>query len=212
MRGVRRIVVGLVSVGLVASVSACGSDKAKPEHSFSTLTGKTTTLALSTAFVQAVNHLGVTPTPIGRATVNLPTISFPITGGHLDIYKQGDATPQVQGEVDHNHSGLLLSVGKGKNKRAVTLKNFTIDPGATMTADVLINGRGFAKQGTLFDLDQSKIAPPEVSDSGSATISGIRVKLSDEAAAALNTAFGKNTVSGGLLVGTATINATGKSS
>lgn len=210
MRGVRRILVGAVSVGLAVSVSACGSDKAKPEHSFSTLTGKTTTLTLSAEFIQAVNHLGVTPTPIGHATVNLPTITFPITGGNLDIYKQGDTTPQVQGEVDHNHSGLQLSVGKGKNKRAVSLKNFTIDSGDTMKADVLINGRGFAKQGTLFDLDQSKIAPPEVTDSA-ATVSGIRVKLSAEAAAALNTAFGKKTVSGGLLVGTATITATGKS-
>jgi hypothetical protein len=191
-------------------VAACSSDKASPQNSFSELTGKTTTLTLSAKFVADINRLGVTPTPIGHAKVSLPTVTFPITGGNLDIYKEGDATPQIQGEVDHNHSGLQLTVGKGKTKKAIQLKNFTIDSGTAVKADVLINGKPFARQGALFDLDQSAIAPPEVTDSA-ATISGIKVNLSDDAAAALNTAFGKNTVKGGLLIGTATIDATGKS-
>lgn len=213
MRAVTKVLALIATAGLAASMAACSSDKPSPQHSFGELTGTTTTITLDTTFVTRLAGLGVTPTPIGRAKVAIPALTFPITGGHLDVYKEGDATPPVKGEIDHKGSGIELTVGKGKKKTVVALKNLIIDlDGSSLTGSVTRNGQPFAKNGELFTLDSSKMAAPAVSPSGAVTLSGITVELSDDAATALNIAFkSKVKVNGGLPVGTVTIVATGKS-
>jgi hypothetical protein len=218
MRGVRNILVVAISLGLAVSVAACSSDKPGPQHSFSELTGTTTTLKLDTKFVTGLAGLGVSPTPIGKAKIAIPSVTFPITGGHLDIYKQGDATPSVQGEIDHQGSGIRLTIGKGKKQKDLELKHLVIDPGKSLGGVVYANGTrvgGTVDQpAELFELDASKMPAPTVDADGVATLTGIKVKLSIDAAAALNIALGlkgNKQVHGGLLVGVATIVATGKS-
>jgi hypothetical protein len=205
-------VCAVVAVGVLAA--ACSSSgKPSPQHSFGSLTGKSTTLTLAPTFVQSLAKLGAAPTPIGKAQVAIPKLTFPITGGHLDIYKSGDATPPVQGVVDHRGSGLELTVGQGKKKSAIDLKNLVIDLGAkTMSGDVTRNGTVLFRDADLFTLDTSKMAPPTVTASG-VTLSGIKVELSSDAAVALKQVFNmKNSpIKGGLLVGVATIDATGSS-
>jgi hypothetical protein len=218
MRGVTRILALVATAGLAVSVAACSSDKPSPQHSFSELTGNTTTITLDNTFVAGLSALGVAPRPIGRAKIAIPKLTFPITGGHLDIYKQGDATPSVQGEIDHKGSGIQLIVGKGKKQKDVELKHLVIDPGKSLGGVVYANGARVggtvAQPAQLFVLDASKMPAPTVDSNGVATLTGIKVKLSRDAAAALNIALGlkgKKQVHGGLLVGTVTIVASGKS-
>jgi hypothetical protein len=211
MRGVRRLS-AVAAVGLL--LAACsGSGKAGPQQSFSSLTGKTTTLKLAPQFVQGLTTLGAAPTPLGKTQVAIPTITFPITGGHLDIYKSGDATPPVQGEVDHKGSGLELTVGHGKKKTSIDLQNLIVDFSAsTLTGKVTRNGTVLFRGADLFTLDTAEMAPPTVTSTG-VTLSGIKVKLSNDAAVALQTAFKvkSSLIKGGLLVGLVTIEATGSS-
>jgi hypothetical protein len=218
MRGVRNLLVVAAGLGLAVSMAACSSDKPSPQHSFSELTGKTTTIKLDNTFVAGLSALGVAPTPIGKAKIAIPSLTFPITGGHLDIYKQGDATPSVQGEIDHKGSGIQLTVGKGKKKKDIELKHLIIDPGKSLGGVVYANGARIggtvAQPAELFVLDASKMPAPTVDANGVATLTGIKVKLSSDAAAALNIALGlkgKKQVHGGLPVGVATIVAAGKS-
>lgn len=217
MPGMTKIVASVVAAGMAVSVAACSSDKPNPQTSFSELSGKTTTLKLDHTFVAGLAGLGVAPTAIGRTKISIPTLTFPITGGHLDIYKPGDATPPVQGEVDHKGSGIQLAVGKGKKQKSIELEHLVVDPGQSLGGVVYANGKRIGgtvdEPAELFDLDTSKMPPPTV-DNGVATLSGIKVKLSRDAAAALNIALGLKggkQVHGGLLVGTMTIVAAGKS-
>jgi hypothetical protein len=218
MRGVTRILALSAAAGLAVAVAGCGSDKPDPQHSYSRLTGDTTTLTLDPTFVAGLNALGVRPAPLGKAKVAMPKLTFPITGGNLDIYKPGDATPAVQGEIDHKGSGLRLTVGKGKKQKNIELKHIVIDPGKSLGGVVYANGGRIGgtvdEPAELFDLDASKMPAPTVDSDGVATLTGIKVKLSKDAAGALNLALnltGAKQVHGGLLVGTATIVAAGKS-
>jgi hypothetical protein len=211
MRGVPRVC-AVAAVGLL--FAACSSSgKSGPQHSFGSLTGKTTTLELAPEFVRGLRTLGAAPTPVGKAQVAIPNLTFPITGGHLDVYKSGDATPPVQGEIDHKGSGLELTVGHAKKKSSIDLKNLVIDFGtSSLTGEVTRNGTVLFRDADLFTLDTSKMAPPTVTSSG-VTLSGIKVELSNDAAVALQTAFKVKSalIKGGLLVGVVTIDATGSS-
>jgi hypothetical protein len=104
------------------------------------------------------------------------------------------------------HDGSGLSLTKGSTK--VTLENFVIDPGqpATLKGKVLANGSTVADSVTLFDLDGSTLKPITTDASaGTATLTGTTVRLSSDAAAALDKAFGTDAIKGGTTVGIATI-------
>jgi hypothetical protein len=110
----------------------------------------------------------------------------------------------VQGTIMHDGSGLSLTKGSTK----VTLENFVIDPGqpATLKGKVSANGSTVADSVTLFDLDGSTLKPITTDASaGTATLTGTTVRLSADAAAALDKAFGTDAIKGGTTVGIATI-------
>jgi hypothetical protein len=155
-------------------------------------------------FVSALKSLNVAPSPSGRATVTDGVATFPITGGHVTVYKPGEVDPYVQGRLIHQGSGLKLT----KNDTTVQIDNFVIDPGkpATLTGRVLANGRVVAARTKLFDLDGSTLQPITTdAQAGTATLQGTTVKLSDGAATALNRAFKTDALKGGTTVGIATI-------
>ena len=123
---------------------------------------------------------------VGTGTISGSTVTFPITGGNVKVYKKGDVTPYVQGELDHNGSGLSFTAGS----TVVQLTNFVVHPGnnSNVTGDVTLNGASAAKGAKLFDLDGSTLKPITVSN-GVATLTGTRVLLSTDAAALLDKAF-----------------------
>jgi hypothetical protein len=207
MRMFGKAVIALAAAGVLAtSVAACSSDKssAKPVADIASLSGKSTSVKLDTAFASALTSLKVTPGLIGTAKLdaNTGTLTFPITGGHVKVYKKGDVTPYVQGEVDHEGSGFSLKAGS----TTVGLQNFVVDPGnnSKLTGDVTANGKSVVKGAKLFDLDGSTLKPITVSN-GVATLTGTTVNLSKDAADLLDKTFKITALKAGMTIGVATL-------
>jgi hypothetical protein len=120
----------------------------------------------------------------------------------VTYYKPGTVSPFVQGEIDHDGSGLQLE-GGGKT---VDLTNFKIDPGASvLTGKVTVDGKQAAADAPLFFLDGRTLQPLKVNDNGTAILQGTTVKFKDETAKLLNQTFGTDALKGGLKVGVAKI-------
>jgi hypothetical protein len=199
-------VAGVAALALtgIGSGIAVAQSGPPPVATIPSLTGQSTSVKLDSGFTGALTSLGVKPAPTGTATVTDGTAKFPITGGNVTVYKPGEVTPYVQGMIMHDGSGLSLTKGSTK----VTLENFLIDPGqpATLKGKVLANGSTLADSVTLFDLDGSTLKPISTDVSaGTATLTGTTVRLSADAAAALDKAFGTDAIKGGTTVGIATI-------
>lgn len=183
---------------------AAAKDAPPPVATIAELTGRSTSVRLDPGFVQALTSLGVKPSPSGRATLAGGSATFPITGGKLTVYRPGEVDPYVQGRIEHQRSGLTLTAGD----TAVTLSDFVIDPGkpAVLTGKVTANGKVAAASLKLFDLDGSTLKPITIDKSaGTATLTGTTVRLSSEAARALNSAFKTGALTGGTTIGVATI-------
>lgn len=170
--------------------------------------GKTTAITLDSGFVAALTSLKLTPGVIGSATLSKAgVLTFPITGGNVTYYDPATGVrPYVQGELDHDGSGLSLTAGDKK----VELKNFVIDPGndSHVSGDVYLNGASVVKGANLFRLDGSTLNP--VTMEGDAYIlEGTTVYISEDAAALLNKTFGTTAVTGDLKVGIAKLTVTG---
>jgi hypothetical protein len=205
--------VAVVAV-LALTAGACGSDDdgaasqsaaaPDPVAQVDQLTGRSTAVTLDAGFVSALQSLEVTPGPVGSATIsNQGVASFPITGGNVTYYEPGTVSPFVQGEVDHDGSGLSLTAGGKK----VELTDFVVDPGASvLTGKVSVDGEVAAEDAPLFFLDGRTLNPLEVRESnGTAILEGTTVKLKTEAADLLNQTFGIQDLQEGLVIGVAKI-------
>jgi hypothetical protein len=204
----------MLLVALAVGVAACGSDDStsstssdtppEPVAAIDSLTGVATTVSLDKGFVDALGKLGLTPGTVGDAELKGTAVSFPITGGNVKYYDPNESyRPYVQGEIDHDGSGLSLTAGK----TTVELTDFVIDPGtSTLTGTVTANGKVAAKDALLFDLDGSTLEPLQVNESaGTATLAGTQVLLSQDAADLLNQTFKTDALAGGFLIGISSI-------
>jgi hypothetical protein len=199
----------LVAV-LGLGLAACGDDDEpasaarpaapEPVAQIDPLGGRTTEVALDTGFVDALGTLKLTPAPVGDGEITKAGVArFPITGGNVTYYEPGTVAPFVQGELDHDGSGLSLTGGG----TTVELTDFVIDPGASvLTGTVSVDGEVAAEEAPLFFLDGRTLEPLETS-SDTATLQGTTVKLKDEAAMLLNDTFGTDALAGGLVIGVA---------
>jgi hypothetical protein len=199
----------LATGALALGAAACGDDEPqsaaapKPVAKVDQLTGRSTAVTLDGGFVSALQQLKLTPAPLGDASVSKAGVaSFPITGGNVTYYKPGSVSPYVQGEVDHDGSGLSLT-GGGKT---VELTDFVVDPGkSVLTGTVSVDGKVAAESAPLFFLDGRTLNPLEVNDNGTAVLEGTTVKLKAEAAQLLNETFGVDALTEGLVIGVAKI-------
>ena len=175
----------------------------EPVAKIDALTGKQTDVTLDAGFVEALTALKVTPGPVGDAKISKQGVaSFPITGGNVTYYEPGTVSPYVQGLINHDGSGLSLEAG-GK---LVELENFDIDPGkSVLTGDVSVDGEEAAADAPLFFLDGRTLKPLQANDDGTAVLEGTTVKLKAEAAELLNTTFGIDALTEGLVIGVAKI-------
>lgn len=196
---------------LALASAACGDDEAtgsqapsqpEPVAQIDALSGQKTEVTLDAGFVEALGTLKLTPAPVGDGKISKQGVaSFPITGGNVTYYEPGSVSPFVQGEVDHDGSGLSLT-GGGKT---VELTDFVIDPGASvLTGKVTVDGAVAAESAPLFFLDGRTLQPLQAEGS-TAVLEGTTVKLKDEAAALLNDTFGTDALGGGLVIGVAKI-------
>ncbi len=185
-----------------ASSSTATEQKApKPVASINSLTGNDTQVTLDQGFVDALTTLKLTPGVVGTAKLTNGALVFPITGGNVTVFKPGQVSPYVIGQIQHEGSGLSLTAGKTK----VELTNLNVDPGVSRVyGDVTVNGKVAASSAYLFTLDGRTLNPLQ-SGSGTATLEGTKVEISPVAAPLLNKTFNTDAVKAGLLVGIAKI-------
>ena len=196
---------------LALGAAACGGDEdnAAPQASqpepvaqIDALSGQKTEVMLDAGFVDALGTLELTPAPVGDGKITKSGVArFPITGGNVTYYEPGSVAPFVQGEIDHDGSGLSLT-GGGKT---VELTDFVVDPGASiLTGTVTVDGEVAAETAPLFFLDGRTLQPLEAQGSA-AVLEGTTVKLKDEAATLLNDTFDTDALQEGLVIGVAKI-------
>lgn len=221
MRTISKITIGLVSASLLigglagcstvatpAETAPSAAADPQPIASIPALEGIDTAVALDQGFVDALTSLGLTPGVTGTATLVDGSLHFPITGGNVDYYDPAAKyRPFVQGEIDHNGSGITLTAGD----TVVGLSDFKIDPGTSrLTGTVTANGELVANDVFIFNLDGSTLKPLTTDADGNAVLQGTRVLISSDAAALLNKTFNTDAVTDTLLVGIATITAHAK--
>jgi hypothetical protein len=215
---------GIVASGaLIFSLAACSStdatsgssSSAAPSASSSAASteplaslpdlsaGVDTQVAVDASFVDALGTLGLTPGVVGTAGFADGTFSFPITGGNVDYYDPAsDVRPYVQGEIDHDGSGLSLTAADGT---VVELSDFRIDPGESkLYGTVTANGTVAAEDAYLFNLYGGTLKPLQMEGSN-AVLEGTTVHISPDAAALLNQTFNTDAVQDEMLVGVAKI-------
>lgn len=224
MRKLYKTTIGIAAAGLlVGSLAACStpaeeepttesspSEEApaadpEPIASIPALDGVDTQVTLDAGFVEALGTLGLTPGVIGSATLTDGVLAFPITGGNVDYYDPAeDYRPYVQGEIDHEGSGISLTAGD----TVVELTDFVIDPGTSeLTGTVTVNGEVAGEDVFIFNLDGSTLNPLEMDADGNAVLEGTTVYISEDAAPLLNDTFGTDAVTDQLVVGIAKITA-----
>jgi len=222
MRKIYKMSVGIATAALlVGGLAACSttaetpaetspsaSENVTPEPvaSIPALDGVDTQVTLDAGFVEALGTLGLTPGVIGGATLSDEgVLAFPITGGNVDYYDPAaDYRPYVQGEIDHEGSGISLTAGD----TVVELTDFVIDPGTSrLTGTVTANGEKVGDDIFIFNLDGSTLNPLATDADGNAVLEGTTVLVSPDAADLLNTTFGTDAVTDELVVGIAKITA-----
>jgi len=190
-----------------SSPSATTEADPEPLASIPALDGVDTQVTLDAGFLDALTSLGLTPGVTGTATLDATTgtLAFPITGGNVDYYDPAeDYRPYVQGEIDHDGSGITLTAGD----TVVGLSDFKIDPGTSrLTGTVTANGEEVGTDIYIFNLDGSTLNPLETDADGNAVLEGTTVYVSPDAADLLNSTFGTDAVTDQLVVGIAKITA-----
>lgn len=160
------------------------------------LTDGKTSVSLSNDFLGALVALRLSAGTVGDATLRSGVASFPVTGGALDL-----AT--AKGEINHT-GGLFLAAGSTR----VELLSFNIDTSGTrtvLTGLVTANGN-FVGRVPLFDLTLPAVTLPlQPQAFGNLFLPGVRLTLSSEAAAALNSIFGVTAFAQGFNIGTASL-------
>ena len=139
---------------------------------------------------------------LGTATLTDGSVHFPITGGNVTVYKKGAVDPYVQGDIQHNGSGLSLTAGS----TTVQLQNFDINPGSSQAVRRRLgqrHGRGVARlpvqprrQHPAADHDRERRCHADRDP---------RARLCRTRPRLLDKTFNTTAVKGGLLVGIATI-------
>jgi len=222
MRKFSKLAVSLTTAGiLVAGLAACSSTTSsdtpssssssssstspEPLASIPALDGVDTQVTLDAGFVEALTTLGLTPGVIGGATLTDGVLAFPITGGNVDYYDPEESyRPYVQGEIDHDGSGISLTAGD----IVVELTDFRIDPGTSqLFGTVTANGEEVGQDIYIFNLDGSTLNPLAEDADGNAVLEGTTVLISPDAAELLNSTFSTDAVTDELVVGIAKITA-----
>jgi hypothetical protein len=188
-------VIAALALALVPGAQAMkGKPAAPPADADVLLYRGATTVALDPGAAAALTSLGVSVAPTGSASASKAGIRFPITLGVVDAT---DLTGQIR------HSGGLV-LAKGKTK--VYLSRFFIDIDDTPSLSGKVGAAfGAGTRAELFSLDLSALKV----DAGKRHIalSGVTLKLTAGAAAALNGAFGTDAFTEGLVLGTASVKA-----
>jgi hypothetical protein len=167
-----------------------------------TVSNGTTTLTFATGLVSAINGAGISLGTVSPSQFhsNNSYVTFPEIGGAIDLDTGG-------AQIIHS-GGLTVTAGATK----VVLQSFIIDTTTgtpVVTGLVSVNGTLLGRL-PIFDLSLSSAItlPLTTNRFGQFTISGVSVTLDSAIAGLLNSTLGNPGLTGGLPIGTATINPT----
>ena len=153
------------------------------------IAGGSTALQLDPGAASALQSLGVTAGVVEPASAESDGLNFPITGGKVNA-------ETFAGSIRHS-GGISLTAGSTR----VELTEFTINVDAEPDLTALVGGQRVS----ILTLDLANL---QASVKGRRiTLGGVVAKLTADAAAALNTAFGVTAFTEGLTLGTATVKA-----
>ncbi|MCW2758432.1 MAG: hypothetical protein JWO46_2178, partial [Nocardioidaceae bacterium] len=188
----KRILAATAVAGMAFSLAACGSSNdsstssssdsssttkasaPKPVASLDAIAGKTTAVKLDQGFADALTTLKLTPGVVGTAKLTDGSLVFPITGGNVTIFKKGQVSPYVIGQVQHEGSGFSLSAGDTK----VEITNLNVDPGVSRVyGDVSVNGESVVTSAFIFQLRGASLKPLQV-EGETAVLEGTKVFVS----------------------------------
>lgn len=147
-----------------------------------------TTLALDPGAAAALTSLGVSVAPVAPATAGPDGVSFPISGFGGSLFP-----PSLS--ISHK-GGLALSAGA----TTVSLTNYKILIDRSPDLVATVNG-GPRVSILKLDLSRAKVG---ISRSG-LTLGPVKASLTQDAATALNGAFGVTAFTKGLVLGNATV-------
>jgi hypothetical protein len=190
-----------VAVAATAALSFAAPATAAPSVQ---LTRGATEVALYSSFVQALGSLGVTPENVLPGSLTPTTtsakIAFPIPTGELDA-----AGPKL--EILHS-GGLTLTAGNTR----VALTSFIIENlgGHLRLTGVVKANDTIVGRIPLFRvaLTQAPVVNPGSGGAAHLSIRGARLTLTEDAANALNGAFGVTAFKRGFPIGVAKVSAT----
>jgi hypothetical protein len=150
-----------------------------------TVIGENTEFVVNPAVEGALKHAGITVTPVAPATAKR-TLLFPVSGGQIVV-----AT--LAGTVDHT-GGLTFS----HSGKSVTLTSFVINTN-TKQLTATVGGQSLP----VFDLNLA--SPKRVGPHGTVVARNIKLTVTSQAAAALNSGLGVSTFKAGMKFGIATL-------
>lgn len=155
------------------AISALGITASSANAETLQLGNGATTVKLYKSTGAALSSLGVKVSPSGSAVAGSRGVKFPVTGGSVD-------SATAAGVISHS-GGLTFSKGDKK----LALKNFKIVvKSERATISSIVNGSSRVVTFNL-DLTKAKLA----SYGSGAKLTGVRLKLSEAAAKALNATF-----------------------
>lgn len=197
--GASALMIGSVTAMAASSATEfnpyVSDSRSAPAAAITALGGTSTTVTLDPGTAQVLKQNNVTVAPAAPATASQTggstTVTFPVTGGEAFIFPTKD-TPYIRGDVFHS-GGLTFSSGS----KSLTVTNFVINPGTSLLTAQVGNA-----EVPLFELDGQNVKIGKDAQ-GNVTLDGTIVKLTPEAANALNTTFGVSIFKEGITVGTA---------
>ena len=187
----RTLIGGVVAATLVGAPLVAAHKGASETNDVLKLRGGATEVTLDAGTAGVLESLGVSVAPTGHAyATKSGAIAFPIPRGEVDA-------ETLAGQIIHS-GGLRFTAGKTSLK--LNQYNINIDAKPDLSARV---NNAWHDRIELFDVDVSGLEVGE--QKGHTVLSGVKLTLTDDAAAALNATFGVDAFAGGIAIGDAVV-------
>ncbi len=187
----RQALIGVVLLSMLAFAPFAFATKGSTTNDVLKLRGGATEVTLDARAAGALQSLGVSVAPTGKAyATKSGAIRFPITRGKVDA-------DTLAGQIRHA-GGLQFSAGD----TSLVLDRYHINIDGAPDLSARVNGTG-PDRIELFDVDLSGLQVG--SEKGKTILSGVKLTLSDTAAGALNATFGVNAFAEGLAIADAAV-------
>lgn len=212
MRAIRTMATVIATSALV-SVAALATPAGATEVTTVAIKGGYTSFVTAPGLADALISNGITPSPTGAGKATVVSIkqggtavrfAFPITGGNssVDLGSNGD----VAGGVINHIGGIKFA--NSANGNSAEVGDFRIDlaTGQLVATSLRVNGAAAtAVSLPVFNLVVTD-ATPKIAN-GRARVVAVGLKLTADAAGALNSVLGTSIFSADLMVGTASVRA-----